>query len=546
MGHEVFLFDLLEKKREPMHHLKAVCYLRPTRENVELLRKEFSNPKYSEYNLFFSNTISKDSLRDMAEADEHEVVKQVHEYFIDYFPHFSSLFSLHMKSLIASDPDTKLKNAERMCDGLAAVLLSLKKKPLIRYQGNSKKCQSLAQDITRKMGAERGLFDYSRTESTTVLLIIDRTGDPVTPLLAQWTYQAMVHEYFGIDNDTVDLKEYRKQAEEKKRLQAEGSSSEEKPEKKKQKGDQTKDHIVLSPSQDQFFLDNMFENWGQLGINVQEAMKEVQQKDQRHQVQTIEDMKQFMENFPEFNRLKGNVAKHVTLLGDLLDVVNGRNMLDVSELEQELAVKDDHESAKTKVYNLLRDRKVTPMNKVKLVILYSLRYENHPDKETSRMMNLLPNCGASDEEVGLIPIVLKTCGTSSHAHDLFGSQKSFTDKFIGKVAGLKGVENIYIQHKPLLNRIIEELFQGTLREDLFPVHSSSPGNVGKMALKDVIVFFYGGITYEESVFINKMNKNPAEFNLPPETRIIGGGNFIHNSKTFLGEMEIIRRLSNEF
>ena len=40
--------------------------------------------------------------------------------------------------------------------------------------------------------------------------------------------QAMVHEYFGIDNDTVDLKEYRKQkAEEKKRRQqTEGSSSE--------------------------------------------------------------------------------------------------------------------------------------------------------------------------------------------------------------------------------------------------------------------------------------------------------------------------------
>lgn len=43
-----------------------------------------------------------------------------------------------------------------------------------------------------------------------------------------------------------------------------------------------------------------------------------------------------------------------------------RNMLDVSELEQELAVKDDHESAMTKVYNLLRDQKVKPISKVSI------------------------------------------------------------------------------------------------------------------------------------------------------------------------------------
>ena len=57
-------------------------------------------------------------------------------------------------------------------------------------------------------------------------------------------------------------------------------------------------------------------------------------------------------------------------------------------------------------------------------------------------MNLLPGCGATDDEgisplslsfllffiflalliVALIPMVLKTCGASSHAHDLFGNQ----------------------------------------------------------------------------------------------------------------------------
>lgn len=38
-----------------------------------------------------------------------------------------------------------------------------------------------------------------------LLLILDRRNDPITPLLSQWTYQAMVHELLGIHNGRVNL-----------------------------------------------------------------------------------------------------------------------------------------------------------------------------------------------------------------------------------------------------------------------------------------------------------------------------------------------------
>lgn len=37
------------------------------------------------------------------------------------------------------------------------------------------------------------------------MLMIDRRNDPVTPLLSQWTYQAMVHEMLGITNGRVKI-----------------------------------------------------------------------------------------------------------------------------------------------------------------------------------------------------------------------------------------------------------------------------------------------------------------------------------------------------
>jgi vacuolar protein sorting-associated protein 45 len=40
-----------------MAHLKAVCFLRPTSANVDLLKKELSSPKYGEYHLCMADCL---------------------------------------------------------------------------------------------------------------------------------------------------------------------------------------------------------------------------------------------------------------------------------------------------------------------------------------------------------------------------------------------------------------------------------------------------------------------------------------------------------
>jgi len=50
---EVFLFERLDGggTREAMKHLKCLCFLRPTRDNIELLARELKSPKYGQYYL---------------------------------------------------------------------------------------------------------------------------------------------------------------------------------------------------------------------------------------------------------------------------------------------------------------------------------------------------------------------------------------------------------------------------------------------------------------------------------------------------------------
>jgi vacuolar protein sorting-associated protein 45 len=56
------------------------------------------------------------------------------------------------------------------------------------------------------MNQETELFEFRRTDVPPLLLILDRRDDPVTPLLMQWTYQAMVHELLTLTNNRVDLR----------------------------------------------------------------------------------------------------------------------------------------------------------------------------------------------------------------------------------------------------------------------------------------------------------------------------------------------------
>ena len=47
---EVYLFDLLENQgRDFMKHLKCLCLIRPTKQNIENLKRELKNPKYGQY-----------------------------------------------------------------------------------------------------------------------------------------------------------------------------------------------------------------------------------------------------------------------------------------------------------------------------------------------------------------------------------------------------------------------------------------------------------------------------------------------------------------
>mmetsp|Transcript_14126 Transcript_14126/g.22015 ORF Transcript_14126/g.22015 Transcript_14126/m.22015 type:complete len:170 (+) Transcript_14126:668-1177(+) len=152
---------------------------------------------------------------------------------------------------------------------------------------------------------------HSSFGNTTVLLV-DRKEDPVTPLLNQWTYQAMIHELLGLNNNKVDLKHLTHLPDEMK-------------------------EVIIACEDDEFFRDIMFSNFGDVADSIHKMVQKfLTSKKSQAQFSTIEDMQRIIENFPEFKKGERNTTKHFNILEELRKQVDSKDLYEVSELEQDL------------------------------------------------------------------------------------------------------------------------------------------------------------------------------------------------------------------
>ncbi|KAK3375076.1 Sec1-like protein [Podospora didyma] len=516
LNQEVYLIDRLDNPtREKMRHMRCLCFVRPHPDSIGLLIDELREPKYGEYHLFFSNVAKKSTLERLAEADDHEVVKLVQEHFLDYVVINPDLFSLNMSPPLhriwSGNPDTwNTDSLLRATEGVIAALLALKKKPLIRYQKSSLLAKKLASEVRYYMTQEDQLFDFRKVDTPPILLVLDRREDPVTPLLNQWTYQAMVHHLLGISNGRVDLSSVPDVAPDLK-------------------------EIVLSQDQDPFFMKNMYLNFGDLGGNIKDYVEQYQSKTKNNSnIESISDMKRFIEEYPEFRKLSGNVSKHVTLVSELSRRVGTENLLEVSEVEQSLACNDNHAADLKNVQALIQNSSVTADNKVGLVALYALRYAKHPSNSLAVLVDLLSAAGGvstrkADQVAKLLAYhsSLQQSPTAGGITDIFESSGIFGGAG-SRFKGLKGVENVYTQHSPLLETTLQNLIKGKLREQQYPFIEG--GGTTRDKPQDIIVFIVGGATYEEAKMVATINASS------PGVRVVLGGTAIHNAATFMEEV----------
>lgn len=296
-----------------MTHMKAIVFVRATNENLRLLSEELKKPKFGEYHVFFPNIVPSTYVEKLAEADVHHKVEQVQEFYADFFAINSDVASLNLGGSLemvqpADGPLGHMSPAEavfqRTIDGMCSLLLSHKIKPIIRYQQASKQATAVARVLDSVISAQRELFTFRRPGITPLVLVVDRREDPVTPLLTQWTYQAMLHELIGMWNNQLDLE----------------GAPDVHPDMQK---------LVVDPRFDSFYRTHMYSNFADFAEAVQGILNEYQSSRKSHEkIGSVEDMRRFMDKFPELRRKGENVGKHVTLMSELNRLIEAHSCVD--------------------------------------------------------------------------------------------------------------------------------------------------------------------------------------------------------------------------
>lgn len=426
------------------------------------------------------------------------------EVYCDVFAVNSDLFSLNIPSTVCLTAQQSLWTSyeetilNRIVDGLFATALSLRLHPFVRYSRASPLCFKIATLIQAKIDDEHILFEQLGSSSS-IILLMDRREDLVTPLLNQWTYQAMCHELVGLDNNRMDIP----------------SSS-----------------LVMSSGQDFFFGKNLTSNFGDLALNIEKLLKQFQEQTKSNsatKLNSIEAMQQFIDAYPEFKKLSGNVSKHVGVVHELSRIVSASNLITLSALEQEIACEENNRMDQLKrVLFAHLDSGNTQLEKLRLALLYSLKYPSD-GSGISQLTESLKQLGIDASQIQLIDLLAQY----RIAVPAAGGSKTVMS-LIKKAAGLGGIENVYTQHKSELHAVVESLVRGRMKDAMYPFVESKRRAVIEGKVPQAIVFVVGGTTYEEARDVRNLNNGGAQ--------IVLGGTTIHNSKSFLADVAQLRRI----
>jgi len=377
---------------------------------------------------------------------------------------------------------------------------------------SSEVCQKLALKLAGRLREEEKESPNAFARDTkTMLLILDRREDPVTPLLNQWTYQAMLHELIGIHNNRVDLKK-------DKEFLA------------KHEGDT---EFVISSNQDRFFAEHMYENFGELADSIKKFIDEYtsSKKQNEKKIESLDDMQKILDSLPELTRQSGNLNKHVTLSQEISKLVRERNLIDVSRVEQEISCKENRSDHFKMVMDIL-EKQYERLDKLKLVILYALRYEADA-QGIQKLKDKLRTDPVLSDKISLIDSVLRYAGKSQRSGDLFAN-RDLVNKWTNKVKqAFRDVPNVFTQHQPYILNLLDMINNKKLRENDYPVQ----GNNFKDKPNEIIIFIVGGATFEEAKEVAELNRRGAT--------ILLGGTHVQNSKTFLAEMSSLKENPHE-
>lgn len=446
--------------------------------------------------------------------------------YLDYLVAESNVFAFDMpeslSKLYGSLPDPSLPAT--LAKKLANLCITLNEHPNIRYQASSNFTKEIAVLLNTNLINYRKANptfwvngdDVHHDRERGQILILDRSFDVLSPLMHEYTYQAMVHDLLQVSDGVISYKTTTNKNE-------------------------TIEKQALLNENDEIWSELRHNHIAKVIETIKTRMNDIIQNNAGASLAkgsganlSMSAMAAAVKQLPEYQQTMTRLGEHVAIASQCMDVFSKLGLLQLSQVEQTVStgVDEDNKEVKGKqllqlVLESLSSNSLTKSQKIRLLIIFFISQRAATPDERRQLIQAAELTGSEQQILinfeKLIAPHLASLSAAS-ASSTAAAKSSFFSIF-RKTAVIHNPtpegEYTDTRHIPQLRVLLEQLLQVELPLDKFPsLGPSMPSKDSKSSAKSVrkygnnarytnkndiqydsgrcMVFIAGGISYAET------------------------------------------------